>query len=121
MTEPKRKLVELEKHMPDGDIDGLIYDFGHFLADYIKQEKLVPDGFVLSCSLALHDLQTGVDGWTKKPIRSHLVGYPSITYAVLQLEIPRIAEAIFPPEFAAEVKGCVESINAKAKKVRAAK
>jgi len=75
----------------------------------------------MGCELALYDLQTGVNGFTGKPIQSRLVGYPTMIYALLRMEIPRIADAIFPAEFAAGVKTCIEEVNAKMQAERSTK
>ena len=119
MDEAKQKLAKLEELIPDAP-DGLLYDFGRFLAGYLNPQ-LVPMGFVMGCELALHDLQAGVNGFTSKPIQSRLVGYPPMIYALLRMEIPRIADAIFPAEFAASVKTFIGEVNQKMQAKRATK
>lgn len=119
MDEPKQKLAKLEKLIPDAPND-LLYDFGRYLAGYLNPQ-LVPMGFVMGCELALYDLQTGVNGFTGKPIQSQLVGYPPQIYALLRMEIPRIADAVLPAEFAASVKNHIEQVNAKMQAERATK
>jgi len=112
MEEAKKKLAGLEEFMPDSKDFTLLYDFGRFLAEYLNP-KLVPIGFVMGCELALNDLQTGVNGFTRKPIRGSLIGYPPGIYALLRMEIPRIAKAVFPEDFAKEVKAVFDEINKK--------
>ncbi len=107
MEEPRRKLRELEKFMPES-VNRLVYEFGRFLADYIHSSELVPQGFVMATELALYDLQTGKSGFTGESIENNLIGYPSMIYSLLRLEVPRIAEAVFPQDFA---NGVVEFIN----------
>lgn len=119
MDEPKQKLAKLEELIPDAP-DNLLYDFGRYLAGYLNSE-LVQMGFVLGCGLALYDLQTGVNGFTGRPIQSRLVGYPPMIYALLWTEIPRIAEAVLPAEFAASVKNHIEQTNAKMQAEQATK
>ncbi|MDD4477109.1 MAG: hypothetical protein PHY40_03040 [Patescibacteria group bacterium] len=114
MDDPKRRLVKLEELIPNAT-DGVLYDFGRYLADYLNPE-LVPIGFVVGCELALHDLQAGVNG-SGKPISCRLVGYPPVIYILLRMEIPRIADAIFPPSFASEVKKIIDKM-AKSSKIR---
>lgn len=111
MDEPKQKLAKLEELIPAAP-NNLLYDFGRHLAGYLNPQ-LVPMGFVVGCEMALHDLQTGVNSFTGKPIRSRLVGYPPAIYALLLMEIPRIADAVLPTEFAASVKNHLEQVNAK--------
>ena len=119
MDEPKQKLAKLRELIPDAP-DDLLYDFGRHLADYLNPQ-LVPIGFVMGCELALCDLQTGVNGFTGKPIQSRLVGYPPMIYALLRMEIPRIADAVLPAEFAVSVKNHIEAINAEMKAERTTK
>lgn len=117
MEEPKKKLANLREFIPDANHE-LLYDFGRHLASYLNSE-LVPQGFVMGCELALYDLQVGVNGFTGKPIQSSLVGYPPIIYALLRMKIPNIAAAIFPADFAEQVKAFVEQVKAKMREERA--
>ena len=119
MDEPKQKLTKLEEFMPNAPND-LLYDFGRHLAGYLNPQ-LVPMGFVMGCELALYDLQMGVNGFTGKPIQSRLVGYPPMIYVLLRMEIPRIADAVLPAEFAASVKNYIDQVNAKMQAERATK
>ncbi len=54
-----------------------------------------------------------MNGFTGKPIQSRLVGYPPMIYVLLRMEIPRIADAVLPAEFAASVKNHIKQVNAK--------
>jgi hypothetical protein len=117
MDEAKLKLARLEDHIPDSP-DELIYKFGRFLSERLNSE-LVPTGFVMGCELALHDLQQGVDGFTDKPIQNGLTGYPQIIYGLLRMEIPNIAAAVFPEDFANSVKDHIDAVNAKVREERA--
>ncbi|TSC61707.1 MAG: hypothetical protein G01um101448_767 [Parcubacteria group bacterium Gr01-1014_48] len=121
MDEPKKKLMRLEEFIHDDASSSLLYDFGHFLANYHLNSRLDPMGFVMSCEIALHDLQVGVNGFTQKPIESRLVGYPPMIYTLLRMEIPRIADAIFPTEFAASVKTFIEETRAEMQAKRTSK
>jgi hypothetical protein len=113
MEEAKKKLNELEKHMPN--TQDTICDFGRFLSPRLNPQ-LVPEGFILACELAIYDLQKGVDGFTGQPIRSKLVGYPPMIYALLRMNISHIASAIFPDEFATAVKMAIQELNKEAAK-----
>ena len=119
MEEPKQKLAKLEELIPDAPNE-LLYDFGRHLAGYLNHQ-LVPRGFVVGCELALYDLQTGTNGFNGKPIQSRLVGYPPMIYALLRMEIPCIADAVLPEEFAASVKNHIEQVNTKMQAERATK
>jgi len=111
MDEPKQKLAKLEELIPDA-ANNLVYDFGRHLADYLY-DHLVPREFVMACESALYDLQRGLNGFTGKRIQSPLVGYPPTIYARLRMEIPTIADAVLPAEFAASVKSHIEQVNAR--------
>jgi hypothetical protein len=116
MTEAKEKLANLEGLIP-GAPNPLIYDFGRFLAGYLNVE-LVPQGFVMACELALYDLQKGVSGYTGKPIENRLVDYPPMIYSLLRMEVPNIAAAVLPADFAEGVKTFVEQVNEEVRKKR---
>ena len=110
-TEPiKEKLRNLRQYMPKRD--DIIYEFGAYLADRLNPE-LVPEGFNMIVERALHDLQKGTNGCTGQPIRnSRLVGNPPIMYGLLRTQIPDIAAAVCPEDFAKGVRECYEQVNA---------
>jgi len=108
-TEPiKEKLRNLKEHMPDQQ--DVIYDFAEYLADRLNPE-LVPEGFNMAMELALYDLQQGVDGFTGQPIQSRLVGYPAPIYALLRMQVPEIADAVCPEDFAQGVRKMYDEVN----------
>ncbi len=110
-TEPvKEKLRNLRQYMPDQQ--DVVYDFGAYLADRLNPE-LVPQGFNMATELALYDLQKGVNGSTGQPIRSRLIGYPPVIYESLRMQVPEIAEAVCPEDFAKGVREFHEQVNAK--------
>lgn len=104
------KLRNLGQYMPVQD--NLICEFGSYLADRLNPE-LVPAGFNMAAELLLYDLRTGVDGYSGEPIRSSLVGNPPVIYAILRAIVPKIAEAVCPPDFAKGVKDFHEKVNEK--------
>lgn len=109
MEEAKAKLRNLKEHLPD--CDEVVWKFGAFLADRLNPE-LVPEGFSMAVTLALYDLEQGIDGYSGEPIRSSLVGYPPQIYALLNMYVPEIAEAVLPEDFAAEVRQVYEDMFA---------
>jgi hypothetical protein len=100
MRDAKEKLMDI--YVVD-DVSNLIHDFSKFLSPRLN-DKLEPIGFVFACDLALHDLRSGVDGYTHKPIRNCLVGYPGMVYSIIRMRIPEIADAVLPSRFADEVR-----------------
>ena len=113
-TEPiKEKLRNLRQYMPN-QID-VIYDFGAYLADRLNPE-LVSQGFDMAAELVISDLQMGVDESTGQPIRSRLVGYSPVIYGLLRTQVPKIAEAVCPEDFAKGVREFYERVKAKMRK-----
>lgn len=109
MEPVKAKLKNLKEYLPREN--EIVHEFGAYLADQLNSE-LVPAGFNLACELALEDLRRGGDyGTEKRPVPSHLVGYPPVMYSLLRMSIPKIAEAVCPPEFAQKVKKVIDEIN----------
>lgn len=113
MTETKQKLANLREYLPDADPN--LCEFAAYLATRLNSE-LVPTGFAMACQLVLYDLQSGVDGFTGKRIGGNLVGFPSIFYVLLERDIPRLADAVLPADFAAELKSFTEEVHAAARK-----
>ncbi len=109
----KEKLRNLREHMPEEE--DIIYKFGEYLAERLGEDssKIYPVGFNLTAELALQDLTKGVDGYTGKPIKNSLTGYPQMFYIILGTRMPQIADAVCPAEFAKEVMEIREEIKAK--------
>ena len=112
MKEAKERLKNLKI---EGDADNLLNEFGMFLSDRLN-DTLVPDGFVLSCEMALYDLSIGVNGYTGKPIMNRLACYPPTIYAAIRMRIPEIAKEIFPEEFSNDVEKFMKEVNEKMRK-----
>ena len=95
------KLSDLGAHMPG--CDKFTCEYGAYLAGRLNP-TIVPEGFTVAAELALSDLQTGVNGFTREPIRNSLVGQPPQVYAILSMYTPKIAEAVCPEDFAKRVR-----------------
>jgi hypothetical protein len=111
MEEPKMKLLKLEELIP-ATPNEMVYDFGRFVSPYLNSQ-LIPLGFVRLCEAAIHDLKHALSGVTGMPIAGRLVDLSPGAYALLRLEIPNIADAIFPKEFAGAVRVLVNTNAAK--------
>lgn len=109
MVEPKKKLADLQEYLPSA-ICRATYEFGEFLAEFLGSE-LTPAGFILGCNLALNDLRTGINSHTGLPIQGNIAGYPEVVYGYLRSEIPAIADAVFPKEFAGNVKKQIKELE----------
>jgi len=109
-TEPiKEKMRNLQQHIPGQD--DAFYEFATYFAERLNPQ-IIPVGFVTTAELALYDLQKGVNGSTGQPIRSRLVGYPPVLYAILRTRVPEIAEAVCPEDFAKGVREFYEQVAA---------
>ncbi|MDD3066486.1 MAG: hypothetical protein PHO48_01495 [Candidatus Gracilibacteria bacterium] len=100
-TGVKEKLANLEKYMPDQP--DIVYEFARFLSERASDE-LILAGFYMTVSLALGDLQKGVDGFDGKRINSRLVGAPPMGYKLLGSCAPKMAEVLFGKEYMDQVK-----------------
>jgi hypothetical protein len=112
--EIKAKLRDLKAYLPERD--DVTYKFGSYLAERLEgHPELLPMGFKMAAELALYDLEKGVNGFTSEPIRSSLVGYPMM-YRLMSMEIPNIADAVCPPEFAKEVREFCDHVDEQVRK-----
>lgn len=102
-------LKEIEKNLPSAN--KTIWNYARFVSKYLP-EQLTPDDFVLANCFAIIDLERGHDG-DKKPITEHpdLTLQGGIIYDLLRINIPRIATALFPSDFANAVSEIMERVN----------
>ncbi len=110
------RLRHLSKYMPGQE--WMIYAFAEYVAEHVNA-ALVPQGFVLTAALALHDLEAGVDGFTNKPIKGFLVNQSPLIYGIIEMNLPAIAGAIFPRDFAGAVKETMDNVHQIQKEKRA--
>ena len=115
LTEPiKEKLRNLREYIPNQE--SVLYQFGGLLAERLGGHPTInPIGFNLVAQLTLHDLETGVSPGQSFPIKQSLVGYPTLIYAILRTQIPVIAKATCPEDFAQGIKEFYDEVNSKAK------
>ncbi len=114
-TEPIReKLRNLREYIPNQGI--LLYEFSDLFAERLGGHPTInPIGFNLTAELTLHDLETGVSPGQSFPIKQSLVGYPTMIYAILRTQIPDIAKATCPEDFAKGVKEFYDDVRSRAK------
>lgn len=101
MTEAKEKLRNIRIYV-DG-LDNYTIALCALLADTLNH-SLVPWGFINAYEHLLYNLERCFDTTTQQIIRNELAGLPPFTYAVMRGDIPKIADGIFPAEFANEVR-----------------
>ena len=86
----------------DETVNPRVVEFAHYLSGRLY-DRLVPSGFIMASTLALYDLQAGVDGFTSAPIENSLVGLSNSEHDELLASVPGLARAAFPEDFADEV------------------
>ena len=106
--EPKQRLDALKEYIPGHP--EVVYDFGRFLKEYLGDDPIDPLGFISVCEFAIIDIEAGVNSLTGEPIKNKLIGCPSNVFSAIEAYIPEIAKAIFPDEFAEEVKKVLQEI-----------
>lgn len=114
MDTVREKLKNLRESRPRED--EYTYAFAEFLANRLN-DKLNPQGFYMTMQIVLMDLQTGIDGFSGKPINNNLACLPPTMYAMLQLIfIDNIVDIVCPKEFAENVKDVDKHVMEKMKK-----
>ncbi len=110
-TEPIiQKLRTLREYLPNED--DTLYQLGEFLADRLSSHpKILPIGLNMVAELGFYDLQMGVNGYTKEPIRSGLIGYPPQLYAVLKMRVQDLVDATCPEDFSKQFKDVQEKVR----------
>lgn len=87
--------------------DPRVVEFAKFVGTRLgkdSQRDIKPFGFMMACTLALYDLEQGVDGWSGEPLDTSVGEQPDYVYTLMFLNIPDLAEAAFPKPFADGVK-----------------
>ncbi len=114
-TEMQAKLKNLREHMPKAD--DFLCKVGEYFAERLGGHGQVdPMGFVNAFNLMVYDLETGVNGFTGKPVPRGLTGYPSQVYAIISMYAPILAEKVCPEDFARNVRQFCDEVNAEMKK-----
>lgn len=109
MYETREKLRKLDEYL-QCDPEGLLVAFGRVLADRLH-DLLNPAGFAQTCIQALGDLPLGKNRETQQQIYSSLVGQSHMLYQAIREEIPTIADAVLPPDFAADVRIALDEMH----------
>ncbi|MEK6937905.1 MAG: hypothetical protein AABX04_02580 [Nanoarchaeota archaeon] len=107
--EMRTKLRNLKTYLPGRD--QFTYDFWVYLGERLRNPQINPMGFNMTAQLVLYDLQTGVDGFTGKPVPHSLSGMPPCMYVVMEMNIPKIARAVCPPDFAEAVQKVYDDVH----------
>lgn len=115
MAQPLNRLERLPRFLPGQRAE--VYEFGAFLRKRLRHEHLTADKFVTACEIALDDLRHGECGITGQKLNLPLANRRPEEYAELRRRISYIAEAIFPPEIAAEANRFLHDLDAEAAQV----
>lgn len=113
MEDVKEKLKNYVKHKPDCGTIG--HNFCAYLAKELPDE-LTPEGFVWGVWGAADQLEDNAYDPKKRPEVTGLVGGPKVRYNIFRLNIPTIAEAVCPKDFAKKVREVYEEIIAEIEK-----
>jgi hypothetical protein len=105
---PIDKLRQLDTLFPNrGEY---VEEFGRFLAQRFEEasfgpilRKLTPEEYLQEAHCALDDIMRGEDS-SGKPINSELVGLHGDEYMLIGICLPGITEAVYPQDFADQVK-----------------
>lgn len=111
--EMKAKLENLSEYMSGQH--QIVYDFAKYLAKTLNPH-LVPMGFNMAFELAMHDVRAGVDPRTNEPLPSSLTGQPAPVYTIISMNLPDIADAVCPEDFAKGVREMYDEIQEEMKK-----
>lgn len=98
-ADARAKLQQIQEFAPY-PMDARVARFASFLAERIGDHGLVPEGFMMLTTLALYDLEQGVDGFTGKPLDTGLEHCSEDVHNLLFLNSPNLADIIFPKPFA---------------------
>lgn len=119
METASQRLRSLGRLVQDSDVH--LQDFAKLLADYLVNDRLRPEGVVMSVQYLKYDLAKGVYGIGEKrgqPIQSGLVGQPSMVYSLLEMSMRNCWDKIFPNWFAGEINGFYDQVTSSARSQR---
>lgn len=102
------RLRDIGRFMDEADSQVMI--FASLLADRLP-ENIMPEGFTITAEFLIYDLQTGIDSFNSLQLHGSLVGLSPRLYDKLRIAVPRLAEAVCPPEFAQRVKQIMDETN----------
>ncbi len=112
-TEARMKLASLSLYM-DSAKNEFYEEFGAYMSGKLAVATILPIKYIELYEEALEELQRG----TTQKVFKVIKGYEKITknspgfYAALKARMALIAEAVFPAEFAKEVRIVIEATNA---------
>ncbi len=103
-NELKEKLRNIDEYISHEIYDVKSYSiFGKILANRLREPEITPKGFALEAELLLYDAERGIDNYTKRPLPEGIKFRSNEHYEYFGREIPTIAKAICPKDFAKEV------------------
>lgn len=77
-----------------------------------ETDAILPETFVMTCLQCLEDCQYGVNRYTRQSIPTYFAGYLAMIYEFVRLDLPTVADEVFPADFAAEIKASLEALKA---------
>ena len=115
-AEAQRRLkgTEIGKYWKLAEKDKGLQEFCDFISTRFGSPTLVPMGFIQLVANSLADLERRKDGKNNDaPIDHPAAGYEPMFYSLFFGFVPVLAEAIFEPEFAAQVRKDWELVQAR--------
>ena len=111
MDQYKIKLLNLNLILPHHKPNSHIYQLSLYIIDYLKDEH-TPRSCMLAICQSLDDLYLGHKQSTLEEIDNPLVGLKKAFYQkLLNKEVQEIVTAVFPKEFAEEIKAYINHIK----------
>lgn len=115
VTDVIDKMLQIEKLAPRCAGDSMTYRIVRYMAGaestYLRHgEVMYPEIFLMTFTTALDDAERGVNSFTGARVPRTIAGMSPLIYSLVRRDLPVIADAIFPPEFATEVKELYASV-----------
>ena len=109
------KILQINTLAPRCAGDSMTYRFMRYMASsestYLRHsETLYPEIFLMTFATALTDAEKGVNSFTGVRVPRTIANMSPIMYSLIRRDLPIIADAIFPSEFAADVKQLYTSV-----------
>ncbi len=111
------KMLQIEKLAPHCAGGAMTYRLVRYMASsestYLRAgETLFPEIFLMTFVTAVNDAEKGVNSFTGERVPRTIANMSPLIYGLVRRDIPVIADAVFPPQFATEVKEVYESVKA---------
>ncbi len=116
MKDALAKIPDLHRHQAKFAGSNYTTRFMRYVTDpapgYFRETDTVfAETYLQAIFTALNDVPAGINSVGGSPPENYIGGFPRQMFMLIQRDIPLVAELIFPPEFAAEVKDSYEAMK----------